>query len=152
MKGRVALASFVASILLAGTVEKYTPVERRHWSFQQRSHPDIPQVEDADGKAWVRGAIDAFILDKLRREGLKPAPPADRTTLIRRVTFDLTGLPPTPAEVEVFTRDTSPKAYENLVDRLLASPAYGERWATHWLDVVRFAESDGFEYDTHRKD
>ena len=82
--------------------------------------------------------------------GLKPAPPADRLTLIRRVTFDLTGLPPTPGEVDAFLADHRPNAYERLVDRLLASPAYGERWARHWLDVVRYAESHGFEYDRLR--
>jgi hypothetical protein len=83
---------------------------------------------------------------------LTPAPPADRRTLIRRVTYDLTGLPPTPAEVEAFVKDPSPRAYEKLVDRLLASPRYGEKWGQHWLDVVRYAETDGFEYDTHRND
>jgi hypothetical protein len=141
-----------AGDLLAAGLEKYTPAERRHWSFQNRAVPEVPKFQDATAKAWVRGPVDAFVLDKLRKEGLRPAPKASRTTLIRRVTFDLTGLPPTPAEIDAFVRDTSPKAYEKLVDRLLASPQYGERWALHWLDVVRFAESDGFEYDTHRRD
>ena len=153
MTARVAVVSaVVATLVFAGTAERYTAVERRHWSFRERAHPQIPVPADAGGKAWVRGPIDAFILEKLEKEGLKPAPPADRATLIRRVTFDLTGLPPSPADIQAFVDDKSPKAYEKLVDKLLASPAYGERWATHWLDVVRFAESDGFEYDTHRKD
>ncbi len=154
MKGRLALTGIcVAGLVLAATVgEKYTPAERRHWSFRPRSSPPVPALGDAAAKAWVRGPVDAFVLDKLRKQGLAPAPAADKVTLIRRVTFDLTGLPPTPAEVDAFVKDASPKAYENLVDRLLSSPAYGERWATHWLDVVRFAESDGFEYDTHRRD
>src|SRR5207237_1383577 len=91
-----------------------------------------------------------FILAKLESEGLTSSPEANRRTLIRRVTFDLTGLPPTPEEVEGFVTDTRPGAYQRLVDRLLASPAYGERWARHWLDVVRFGESDGFERDLPR--
>src|SRR5205814_6123051 len=82
--------------------------------------------------------------------GLAPLPPADRVTLIRRVTFDLTGLPPTPVEVEAFVKEGSDNAYEKLIDRLLASPAYGERWAQHWLDLARFAETDGFEHDYER--
>ena len=153
MTGRVAVVSaVVATLLFAGTAERYTPVERRHWSFRERAQPQVPVPGDPEGKAWVRGPIDAFILEKLQKEGLKPAPAADRATLIRRVTFDLTGLPPSPGDVQAFVNDKSPKAYEQLVDKLLASPAYAERWASHWLDVVRFAESDGFEYDTHRKD
>jgi hypothetical protein len=96
--------------------------------------------------------VDAFILARLRKAALKPAPPADRPTLIRRVTFDLTGLPPTPAEIDAFVEDRSLNAWEKLVDRLLASPHYGEQWGRHWLDVVRFAESDGYEYDMHRPD
>src|SRR5207237_9552926 len=103
-------------------------------------------------KAWIKTPIDAFVLAGLQKAGLKPAPPADRVTLIRRVTYDLIGLPPTPAEIDLFVRDASPNAWEKLVDRLLASPHYGEQWGRHWLDVVRFAESDGYEYDTHRPD
>lgn len=114
--------------------------------------PEVPKVQEPEAKAWLKNPIDAFVLSKLRKEDLRPAPKASRATLIRRVTFDLTGLPPAPAEFDAFLRDTSPKAYEKVVDRLLASPHYGERWAQHWLDVVRFAESDGFEYDTHRRD
>ncbi len=102
--------------------------------------------------AWVRTPVDAFVLAKLEARGWTPAPPADRRELIRRVTFDLTGLPPTPEEVEAFVADASPDAYEKVVDRLLASPRYGERWAQHWLDVVRFAETEGYEYDRHIPD
>jgi hypothetical protein len=91
-------------------------------------------------------------LDGLRQAGLRPSPAASRAVLIRRVTYDLHGLPPTPEEIAAFVNDRSPNAYEKLVDRLLASPRYGEQWARHWLDVVRFAESDGYEYDTHRPD
>src|SRR5262249_21759738 len=88
-----------------------------------------------------------FILARLEAKGLSPAPPADRRALIRRVTYDLTGLPPTPREVEAFLADRSPDAYSKVVDRLLASPAYGERWGRHWLDLVRFCETLGFEFD-----
>src|SRR5207253_817349 len=94
--------------------------------------------------------IDAFVRAKLREKGLAPAPEADRRTLIRRVTFDLTGLPPTPGEVEAFEQDTSADAYEKVVDRLLASPHYGERWARHWMDAAHFAETHGHDQDRVR--
>src|SRR5204863_2233931 len=90
---------------------------------------------------------DAFLLARLEANGLTPAPPADKATLLRRVTFDLTGLPPTPGEIASFLADRSPQAYEKVVDHLLASPQYGERWARHWLDLVRFAETSGHEFD-----
>ncbi|MCC6536761.1 MAG: DUF1553 domain-containing protein [Bryobacterales bacterium] len=131
----------------AAPSEKYTPVERRHWAFQPRAAVQPPALRPA-----AAHPIDAFIRAKLAEKSLRPAPPADKATLVRRVYFDLTGLPPTPAEVQAFVQNRSPKAYEDLLDRLLASPAYAERWAQHWLDVVRFAETDGFEYDTHRPD
>ena len=131
---------------------KYTSAERRHWAFVPRAHPGIPAFQSAQDRAWVKTPVDAFVLARLNKEGLRPSPAADRATLIRRVTFDLTGLPPTPAEIAAFVADRSPNAWEKLVDRLLASQHYGERWGQHWLDVVRFAESDGFEYDTHRRD
>ncbi len=154
----------LASILVAGTLlaastepgvaplGSYTTAERRHWAFQPRKDVPPPAFGDAAAKAFIRTPIDAFILEKLRKEGLSPAPEADRATLIRRVTYDLHGLPPTPEEVQAFVTDKSPRAYENLIDKLLDSPRYGEQWARHWLDVVRFAESDGYEYDTHRPD
>ena len=126
----------------------YTAVERRYWAFQPRKDVAPPAISDP----WIKTPVDAFILAGLRKAGLKPAPEADRATLIRRVTYDLTGLPPTPEEIDAFVADKSPDAWEKLVDRLLASPHYGERWGRHWLDVVRFAETDGFEYDTHRPD
>ncbi|MFN9084252.1 MAG: DUF1549 domain-containing protein, partial [Acidobacteriota bacterium] len=127
---------------------RYTAAERRHWAFQPRKEVRPPVI--ADG--WIRNPVDAFILEGLQKAGLMPAAEADRATLIRRVTYDLHGLPPTPEEIAAFVRDKAPDAYERLVDRLLASPRYGEQWARHWLDVVRFAESDGYEYDTHRPD
>src|SRR4051794_21430992 len=114
--------------------------DRKFWSFQPVKDPVPPTVEDAG--TWCRNPIDFFILAKLKSEGLTPAPEAARLTLIRRATFDLTGLPPTAQEVEAFLADKSADAYEKLVDRLLASPHYGQRYARHWLDLVRYAESD----------
>ncbi|WP_395093746.1 DUF1553 domain-containing protein [Armatimonas sp.] len=119
------------------------------WSLQPVQLPPIPRP--AGGIKWARNPIDAFVLAKLEAKGLKPAPEADRRTLIRRVSFDLTGLPPTPQEIAAFLADAAPNAYEKLVERLLASPHYGERWGRHWLDVARFGESHGFEYDHLRE-
>ncbi len=130
----------------------YTTAERRHWALQPRKPVAAPMLTDAPAKAWIRTPVDAFLLAGLRKAALSPAPAASRTELIRRATYDLIGLPPTPAEVEAFVNDRSPQAWEKLVERLLASPHYGEQWGRHWLDVVRFAESDGYEYDTHRPD
>ncbi len=117
----------------------------RFWSFQPLRDPGPPAAKDPGG--WVRNAIDRFILAGLEKTGLRPSGEASRRTLIRRLAFDLTGLPPTPDEVSNFLADRSPDAYERLVDRLLASPRYGERWARHWLDLVRYAETAGHEYD-----
>ncbi len=128
---------------------EYDAAEREHWSFVPRSNPQPPVFGDPTDSAWVANEIDAFVLARLREAGLRPAPPADRATLIRRLSFDLAGLPPSPDEVETFVSDPSPQAYEALVERLLASPHYGERWARHWLDVVRYAETEGFEYDNY---
>src|SRR5450432_1688077 len=130
----------------------YKPVERRHWAFQPRKNAAPPTFTSASDKAWVKTPIDAFILDGLKKAGLRPAPAADRATLIRRATFDLLGLPPSPQEIDAFVHDASPGAWQKVVDRLLASSHYGEQWGHHWLDVVRFAESDGYEYDMHRPD
>ena len=123
------------------------PEQRQHWSFVPPTRPEPPAVAD---RGWVRNPIDAFILRPIEEAGLAPAPEADRATLIRRLRFDLTGLPPSPEEVDAFVADPAPDAYERLVDRLLASPQYGERWARHWLDLARFAESDGFKSDKAR--
>ena len=125
--------------LLARWIEQGAQYEP-HWSFVTPGRPALPQAAEA---AWVRNPIDAFILDRLEREGLQPAPEADRATLIRRATFDLTGLPPTPAEVDAFLADKSPDAYEKVVDRLLASPRYGERMAVHWLAAARYSDTYG---------
>jgi hypothetical protein len=124
-----------------------TPEEKAHWAFRPPVRPAVPAAKTT---GWVRTPVDAFVLAKLDAAGIAPAREADRLTLIRRVTLDLTGLPPTPDEVAAFHADNTPDAYPRLVDRLLASPRYGERWATHWLDVVRFAESNGYEADGER--
>jgi mono/diheme cytochrome c family protein len=116
----------------------------RHWSFQPLRVTPLPDVTDT---AWPRTPIDRFILRALETRGLQPAPEADRRTWLRRVTFDLTGLPPTHAEIAAFLADRTPAAHENVVERLLASPRYGERWARHWLDLVGFAETSGHEFD-----
>ncbi|HEX8916716.1 MAG TPA: PSD1 and planctomycete cytochrome C domain-containing protein [Humisphaera sp.] len=118
-----------------------------HWSYVPPVRPAPPAVKDA---GWVRNPIDAFVLSRLEKEGLKPTAEADRTTLIRRASLDLTGLPPSPAEVDAFLADKSPDAYEKVVDRLLASPHYGERMAQFWLDVARYADSSGYQADWER--
>lgn len=116
----------------------------QHWSFRPVRQVNPPAVKN---QKWVKNPIDAFVLAKLEAKGMTPASPTDRYSLLRRVTYDLTGLPPTPAEIRAFMADTTPNAYEKVVERLLASPHYGERWARHWLDLVRFAETDGHEFD-----
>jgi hypothetical protein len=156
MKGFM-LALTAAGLLLAADeppapLGTYTAIERRQWEFQPRTDPKPPAFTDSAAKTWIKTPVDAFILAGLRKAGLKPAPAAYRATLLRRITFDLTGLPPTPEELDAFISDKSPNAWAKVVDRLLASPHYGEQWGRHWLDVVRFAESDGYEYDMHRPD
>ena len=116
-----------------------------YWAYRVLRAPAVPRVKNS---AWVRIPSDAFILSRIEAKGLSPAPPAGKLTLIRRATYDLIGLPPTPREIETFLADNSPKAYEKLIDRLLASPHYGEKWGRHWLDLVRYAETNGYERDT----
>ncbi len=117
---------------------------KAHWAYIKPVRPAVPKVKNS---AWVRNPIDNFILAKLEHEKVKPNPEADRVTLLRRVTLDLTGLPPTPAEVDAFVADRSPNAYEKVVDRLFASPHYGEKMALPWLDTARYADSNGFQQD-----
>ena len=121
-----------------------------HWALQPVERPEVPILNNAADKAWARNPIDNFILDQLHKKGLAPSKEADRTTLIRRWSQTLIGLPPSPKDVEQFVVDQNPNAYGQLVDRLLASPHYGERWGQHWLDIVRFAETSGFEVNTPR--
>lgn len=119
-----------------------------HWAFEAPQRPALPKINTP---GWVRNPIDEFILARLERDGLKPSPPADRVALLRRVSLDLVGLPPTIAEIDAFLTDKSDNAYEDAVDRLLASPHYGERWARVWLDAARYADSDGYEKDKSRQ-
>jgi hypothetical protein len=125
------------------TGAEYTP----HWAFAPPRQVQLPRVRQAE---WPRNAIDRFVLARLEAEGLRPSPPADRYTLARRVYLDLIGLPPTPAEADAFVRDTAPDAYERLVDQLLAASQYGERWARRWLDLARYADTNGYEKDRPR--
>ena len=115
-----------------------------HWSFRKPEHTAIPNVKN---RRWIRNPIDSFVLSRLEKQGLTPSPKADKVTLIRRLSFDLLGLPPTLAEVQEFVADQRPQAYEDLVDRFLRSPHFGERWGRHWLDLARYADSDGYEKD-----
>jgi uncharacterized membrane protein len=121
--------------------------EETHWAYVKPVRPALPQVKNA---AWPRNGIDHFVLGKLEAEGLAPSAEADRPTLIRRASLDLIGLPPTPEEVDAFVADQSPDAFEKVVDRLLASPHYGERWGRHWLDIARYADTNGYEKDKPR--
>src|SRR5580765_8968937 len=127
--------------------DRFEPAARAHWAFQKVVRPVPPAVKQAK---WVRNPIDAFVLAELEARGIAPSPPADKITLLRRVYLDLIGLPPTPQEVDAFLADRSAGAFEKVVDRLLASPHYGERWARHWLDLARYAESEGFKEDETR--
>jgi mono/diheme cytochrome c family protein len=148
-KGAVWPAALAIKPLPANFKEKEITAEhRQYWAFVKPIRPEIPTIQNPKSK--IQNPIDAFVLAELRKKNLSPAPPADKATLLRRVTFDLTGLPPTPDELKAFLADNSAHAYEKVVDRLLASPGYGERWAQHWLDVVRFAETNGFELDADR--
>jgi hypothetical protein len=120
-----------------------------HWCWQAPERATAPPVTQA---AWCRGDIDRFVLARLEAAGIAPAPEADRVALVRRATFDLTGLPPTPDEVAAFVADTRPDAWERVIDRLLASPRYGEKWGRFWLDLVRYADTNGFERDGDKPD
>src|SRR5207237_475593 len=125
----------------AGKIE--SAAKQVWWAFKRPEMPAIPGIRDP----WIRTPIDAFVLAKLQESGLKPSPAASRRMLIRRAYLDLIGLPPSPEEVDAFLADSAPHAWEKVVDRLLASPQYGERWGRHWLDLARYADSSGFEGD-----
>lgn len=126
---------------------EFTQEERDFWLFQPIQNPKVPDVND---RGWSKNPIDKFVYQKLDEAGLQPADEAEKRVLIRRAYYDLTGLPPTPREVQDFISDDSPDAYETLIDRLLASPRYGEKWARHWMDLARYAESDGYKADHYR--
>jgi hypothetical protein len=137
-------------LLLVGLAQPLSAADKKeHWAWKPPARPPLPVVKNA---ARVRNPIDAFILAKLEVAGLTPAPQAGREQLLRRVTLDLIGLPPTPAEIDAFLGDPSPDAWERVIDRLLASPHYGERWGRHWLDLARYADSNGYEFDEPRPD
>jgi len=129
---------------------KFSEAEKNYWAFQPVRKSVVPPVTNQAQRDWIKTPIDAFILKELEAKQLAPSAPADKVTLIRRATFDLTGLPPTPEVIAAFLADESPKAFERVVDRLLASPQYGEKWARHWLDLARYADSDGFKADDTR--
>ena len=138
------------AVVIAAAVGLNAPVaadDDRTWAFRPPVRPEIPRVQNSE---WIRTPVDAFVLAKLEQAGLDPSRQADRQTLARRLYFDLTGLPPTSEQMDAFLADDSPDSYERLVEQLLASPHHGQRWAQHWLDVVRYADSDGFEYDDPR--
>ena len=124
-----------------------TDQDRQFWSFVKPVRPAVPRIQST---SWGRNEIDAFVLQALQSKGLKPAPPAEPATLLRRAYFDLIGLPPSPEEVEAFLNDRSPDAFDRVIEHLLASPHYGERWGRHWLDLARYADSGGFEFDVDR--
>jgi cytochrome c551/c552 len=142
-----ALAAWVADGAVWGEASGRTRATASHWAFQPIERPEPPAVKDAK---WARSPIDRFILAKIEEKGIGPSPEADKRTLIRRVSLDLRGLPPSPEEVRGFLADDSADAYEKLVDRLLESPAYGERWGRHWLDIARYADSNGYSIDGAR--
>ena len=135
-------------LLLAALSSNAAPVDKLdHWSFKPVIRPALPETKN---RVWARNEVDRFILARLEKEHLQPAREADRATWLRRVSFDLIGLPPSPEQTEAFVRDHHRDAYEHVVEELLASPRYGERWAQHWLDVVRYADTHGFEVNTER--
>jgi hypothetical protein len=151
-------ALFLASVLftpassiraddLAGYDRLIKPEQRKHWAFQPVRRPEVPATKDPH---WSRNPIDAFILAKLEARGWKPSTAAEPRALLRRLYLDLVGLPPTPAEQQAFLRNPSPAALDSIIEDLLARPAYGERWARHWLDLVRFAETNGYERDADK--
>src|SRR5262245_39556713 len=141
--------SFARPIQPASTEPSRVPTNASsHWAFRPPKEPPLPRVAQA---SWVQTPVDRFILAQLEEHGLRPAPAADKSTLIRRATYDLLGLPPALEEVEAFVRDRSPDAFARVVDRLLASPHYGERWGRYWLDVARYSDTKGYVYDREEK-
>ena len=134
---------FVIFVVTSSSAASEEEAWKRHWAFQPVKNPPLPRVRQGD---WPRTSVDRFILAKLEAHGLTPSAPAERRTLLRRVTFDLIGLPPTPEEIAAFEADRSPDAFAKVVDRLLASPHYGERWGRHWLDVARYADTKGYVF------
>src|SRR6266581_4041661 len=147
VKGIVLIALLAVAGVVSHSEETPAQSKNEHWAFKPAVRPAVPVVKD---RSWPRNPIDQFVLAKLEAEKLTPSAEADRVTLIRRLSFDLIGLPPTPDEVRQFVADKNPDAYEKIADRLLNSPRYGERWARHWLDVVHYGESHGYDKDKPR--
>ena len=141
------LALFATFSSAEEIITKVNATTKSFWSYKPLRRPSVPKIGNP---AWSANPIDAFIYKRLEAKRLKPNGPASRRELIRRASFDITGLPPTLEEVEAFENDKSPGAWEKVIDRLLASPHYGEKWARHWLDIVRYAESNGFERDSDK--
>ena len=142
------LAAFVSPPLQAAPRGGITAEDRAHWAFQKVARPAVPGIQNSRFK--IQNAVDAFLVAELEARGIEPSAPADKITLLRRANLDLIGLPPAPEEIDAFLADRSPDAFGKVVDRLLASPHYGERWARHWLDLARYAESEGFKNDETR--
>ena len=145
----IVLCLVATSAVYSAETHVFTDAQKSFWSLQPVKKSPVPAVK---AKQWVNNAVDAFVLAKLEEKQLQPNPAADKITLLRRATIDLTGLVPTPDEIQAFVSDNSPTAYEKVIDRLLASPAYGERWGRHWLDVARYADSNGYKADETRPD
>ena len=133
---------------IPGVAQVNAPDPTKHWAFQPVHQPPAPPVQNP---SWIQSPIDHFVLAKLEAQGMTPSPPADRRTLLRRATFDLTGLPPTAEEIATFEKDSTPDAFSRVIDRLLASPHYGERWGRHWLDVARYADTKGYVFQEERR-
>ena len=144
---------YAATLLVLGcgaalhASDSFNAEDRAHWAFQKVTRPEIPQVQNCDR---VRNDVDPFVLAELEKQNIPPGSPADKRTLLRRAYLDLIGIPPSPAQVNEFLSDDSSDAFAHVVDRLLSSPQYGERWARHWLDLARYAESEGFKADETR--
>src|ERR1043166_2320364 len=148
---RILLAALIWGPAICGeralAKEQFDAEVRAYWAFQKVKRPNPPSVKQT---GWVRNPIDVFVLAELEAKGIPPGPPADKVTLLRRAYLDVLGLPPTPKQVEAFLADKSPQAFETVVNQLLASPHYGERWGRHWLDLARYADSAGFKADETR--
>ena len=141
------LPGLITTILAASAGKESVGPPTLHWAFVPPKHSPIPKVKN---QRWARNPIDAFVLARLEKERIKPSPPAERATLIRRVSLDLAGLPPTPEEAQAFVKEDRPEAYDELVDRLLSSPHFGERWGRHWLDLARYGDTEGYQIDRER--
>src|SRR2546425_10254654 len=142
-----ALCALGVAPSLFASKEQFDAQDRAHWAFRQVTRPVPPKVQHQE---WIRNPIDSFVAAELERKKIEPGPIANKLTLIRRAYLDLIGIPPSPAEIDAFLADKSPDAFAHVVDRLLDSPQYGERWARHWLDLARYAESEGFKADETR--